>query len=791
MDIFEIEEPIMLRKLILLTIFLFPLLQFSQNFSELWEGHFSYYNISEVVQGNNKIYASAENAIFSYDTETNELSTITTINGLSGETINTISYSEIYELLIIGYENGLIEIVFDNDDDVLSVVDIIEKPTIISNNRGINHFNIVDNLVYISADYGISVYDLERLEFGDTYFIGSSGEQIQVTQTTILNDFIYASCLGNNGIRKAQVSNPNIIDFNNWSIISTGDFTAIEAVGNQLYTVRTDRKIYRITSDVLSELFTYPTLPVSLKSINQNLAVVLNNVVYFYDANFNVINQVSTNSEYDTSFTSATITLEDIFVGTTDFGVLKTSVSSSSTFEEIRPDGPLLNIPFALQAEPNGVWVTYGEHNLFLDPNPRDRRGVSHLVNESWINIPYNQVLGAVDLKAININPFNLSQVFINSYNNGILEINDNTPTILYDQTNSGLESLIVPTNPNIISIRVGTSSFDDNSLLWTLTNLVERQVKTYNPSNNQWQSYDLSEIILDPFDNNGFNDLVIGNDNTKWIGSYGKGLIAFNENNGNKLIKNIVSEEENMPTELITALALDKRNQLWIGTFKGLRVLFNTSNFFTDENVRAEEIIILEDGVAKELLFEQQITDIKVDGSNNKWIGTGNSGLFYFSSDGQETIFHFTKDNSPLPSNLINDISIDDQNGIVYIATGKGLVSFRAGGSSPNLDLEKAFVYPNPVRPRFDIVEKKVKIKDISENVNIKITDIEGNLVAEAQSRTNQRYNGYNLEIDGGTAFWNGKNLANNVVASGVYLIMISDLDTFETKVLKLMVVR
>jgi len=77
------------------------------------------------------------------------------------------------------------------------------------------------------------------------------------------------------------------------------------------------------------------------------------------------------------------------------------------------------------------------------------------------------------------------------------------------------------------------------------------------------------------------------------------------------------------------------------------------------------------------------------------------------------------------------------------------------------------------------------------SENVNIKITDIEGNLVAEAQSRTNQRFRGFNLEIDGGTAYWNGKNLANNIVASGVYLVMLSDLDSFETRAIKLMVVR
>ena len=104
---------------------------------------------------------------------------------------------------------------------------------------------------------------------------------------------------------------------------------------------------------------------------------------------------------------------------------------------------------------------------------------------------------------------------------------------------------------------------------------------------------------------------------------------------------------------------------------------------------------------------------------------------------------------------------------------------------------MSNAYIYPNPVRPNFDTVEDKVKIKDISENVNIKITDIEGNLVAEAQSRINLRHRGFNLEIDGGTAYWDGKNLSNNSVASGVYLVMLSDLDTFETKVLKVMIIR
>ncbi|MGC1633442.1 MAG: two-component regulator propeller domain-containing protein, partial [Gelidibacter sp.] len=277
--------------------------------------------------------------------------------------------------------------------------------------------------------------------------------------------------------------------------------------------------------------------------------------------------------------------------------------------------------------------------------------------------------------------------------------------------------------------------------------------------------------------------------------------LIGYSFNGSGNSVKFIASEESNMPADNVKSLAMDNNNQLWIGTIKGLRVLYNTESFFTNNNITVKEIVILDDGIPKELLSNQVISDIEVDGSNNKWIGTGQSGVFYFSPDGQETIYHFTTANSPLPSNTINDISIDTQTGKVYIATPKGLVSFNSGGSKADEELVNAFAYPNPVRPEYDIlgannlndINKGVKIKGITENVNIKITDIEGNLVAEAQSRVNLRssQSSYNFAIDGGTAIWNGKNLANNIVASGVYLIMISDLDSFETKVLKLLIIR
>lgn len=782
----------MLKRIAVLLIYLTSTLQFAQDYSAEWKGYFSYYNIKEVVRGGDKIYAAAENAIFSLDTQTNNIEELTTVHGLSGETISTIHYSDVYQLLIIGYENGLIEIAFDNDNDVLTIVDIIDKPTIPPTNKRINHFNDFENVVYISTNYGISVFDLERLEFGDTYFIGNSGSQIKVHQTTISGDFIYAACEDSGGIRKADIRETNLIDYQNWQTITSGNFLAVEDVEGILFATGTNRRMYNITNDILSETFLYADTPLDVKSAEGNLIVTTRNNVFVYDNTFNLVSQVSVGEPFITRFTSASVHSGNLYIGTQGFGILKAAINGPTNFEEIHPDGPLLNNPFSIQVGSSGLWVTYGEYTLFFNPYPLNNRGFSQFQDDVWINTPYSEVFDAKCLNAIALNPFNDSQVFISSFFSGLLEVTDGIPSTLHNQTNSGLESLILPGNPSYIDLRVGASVFDTEGLLWTVTSRIDSPLKSYNPNSNQWNSYSFTDIISDGFGggNEGFSDVAIDNNNTKWVASNNFGLIGYNERE-NPNIKQIAGEEENIPSNFITALEIDKRDQLWVGTLRGLRVVYNPSVIFTDAGVEANEIIILEDGIAKELLFQQFVTDIKVDGANNKWIGTANSGVFYFSSDGQNTIFHFTKDNSPLPSNTINEIALDNANGNVYIATSRGLVSFQSGGSSPNEDFSDVFAYPNPVRPAFDIVEEKVKIQGVSENVNIKITDIEGNLVAEAQSRTNLRYRGYNLEIDGGTAFWNGKNLANNIVASGVYLVMLSDLDTFETKVLKLMVVR
>ncbi|MFD2822671.1 two-component regulator propeller domain-containing protein [Lacinutrix iliipiscaria] len=771
---------------------------FSQDFSNDWEGYFSYLDIADISQSEEKIYAAADNAIFTYDMNTNEIEKISTINGLSGETISAIHYSSNNELLIIGYQNGLMEIVFDDDDDVLTIIDIFEKPTISPENKIINHFNEYNDVVYISTDYGISVYDLNNLEFGDTYFIGDLGTQIKVKGTTIFNEELYAVS-SDAGVRKALVANPNLIDYQQWETISNiTNWSGIESIENRLFAIRSNRRLYEIVDDSFSVFQIYDFPPVDIRNVNDKLIVTTEKEVFIYNNTLLQIFNATVNEEYDPIFTSCTVTpSEDVFIGTTGelvdgkpgYGLLKTSFTNPLEYDSIHPESPLLNEVFSIEVYANQVWVVYGGHSISYGLTGANRKtGISHFKDEQWINTPYDTIAATItrpwNLSDVSVNPFNLDQTFVTSFYSGLIETNLELPVTIYNQDNS----TIIPFAGSFHITPF--SKYDEDGALWVLNSRVTLALNKFDDG--VWTDYDLSDVIDSPGASFGFSDIAFAQDGTMFIGSYAHGVIGTSISGGTiNDIRSLYSEEQNMPNQYVTSIAMDNRNQLWIGTFKGLRVLYNTSNFFSAPSLSANEIVILEDDVPKELLSQQIISGIAVDGSNNKWIATIGAGLFYFSPDGQQTIFHFTSDNSPLPSNNIIDIAIEDSDGTLYIGTDKGLLSFNPGGSAPTDSLEEAYVFPNPVRPEFNIDQDKVKIRGIAKNVNIKITDIEGNLVAEAETRTNTRYKGYNLEIDGGTAFWNGKNLSNNIVASGVYLVMLSDLETLETKVLKVMVVR
>lgn len=759
--------------------------------SSEWNAYFSYNLISDIENDGHIIYFASYNSVFSYNIYSQEIEKYDTLKGLSGDEISAFYHSSEKNIISIGYKNGFLQIIDLNANSIINIYDIINKPTISPNIKEINHFYEIDEELIISTGYGISVYNLSTFEFGDTYYIGDFASFLNISSTISDENYLYASS-PELGIFRCNLSS-NLIDFNNWENIYFGNVN--ELLSNESNILFYDNNnIKMIQNDNIISLLSLGNQINSINFYDSKFTITSESNCLVFNNQLNQLLDTFNSNDYLASFNNGITIDNKTLIGTKEKGVIIIQNSGQSHLYLI-PDGPIENNVFTVETLNNFTWISYGDYTEYFNPHPLKSSGLSSF-NEStnsWYNINKDSIPSeAVNLNNIAINPFDNNNVFVSSFHGGLLELNNLSVFEFYNNENSGLESLSIG-NSNYNSVRISDIEFDQDGILWLLNSRIDSPLKSFNLTTNNWSSFDFTDIIDDGLnDELGFNDIEIDSEGNKWIAGLNSGLIGFNENFGSPLIRKIFNQDQsNMPSPYVKSIAIDKNNHLWIGTIKGLRVLYNTTGFFDSPSISTQQIIIIEDGIPRELLEQQYITDIEVDGGNNKWVGTIGSGVFYFSSNGQQTIYHFTKENSPLPSNNINDIGINSFNGKVYFATDQGLVSFKTGSSLTSDSFSTSFVYPNPVRPSFDSESKKIKISGLTQNVNIKITDIEGNLVAEAQSNINNRYNNFNLEIDGGKAFWNGRNLSNRPVSSGVYIIMLSDLDSYETKILKLMIIR
>lgn len=751
-----------------------PFASISQNL--LWEGYFSYNEVRDLSESENRLFAACETALFSKNRSTNEIKTFNTVDGLSGETISTIYHSQQFNRTFVGHDNGLLIMINEATEEITLLVGIRDQAGgIPPNKKKINHIYEYNSKLYISTDFALVEFKLTDFTFGDTFYISPTGAQAEVLETTVLNEEIYAVTL-NHGIRKAPLSNPNLVNFESWQTFNGDFWRGIVTFNEQLVAINSNNIIYRFIGTSPSIVLNIGQPFLDLRSRGDKLIAATATRVIVMNESFGQMASIQNTSIPDltSNFTSATIIGDSIYIGTFENGVIETSVTNPSAFEVLLPQGPNKNNIFSITVTPSGtLWATYGDYSQFNNPYPLDEYGISKLAEAQWLNIPYEELLGAKSIVRITVNPTNENIVYASSYFSGLLKLEDDVATTLYNATNSSLESLVLAGNPTYgPDIRIEQTAFDRDGNLWASNGLIANMFKVMR-SNGQWQSYDVSDV-LGGFTGN--SRMSVDKNNTKWLCTLDEGLIAFNENFNNRLIKITEGQNEgNLPSSAVQCAVVDNRNQLWIGTRRGLRILPSVDRFLNEDELTTNSIIILDDGLAQELLFGQFVTDIAVDGANNKWIGTADAGVFQFSPNGQQTLQRFTTANSPLPSNVINDIEINGTTGEVFIATAKGMVSFKGTSTKPNDNLQDVYVYPNPVRPGFD---GTVKISGLTSKANVKITDIEGNLVYEEIS-------------EGGTIEWDTTAFGKYKVASGVYMIFISTDDALDTTVKKVMIVR
>jgi len=774
-----------MKKIFSLYILLFSLVISAQtDYSASWEDFYSYNNVKDFTKVDTIIYALTDNAIFTYDVLSGEINKISSIQGLSGDTTSAIYYNETFNRVVIGYENGLVEVV-DDDGSITISSDIVNFNQ--SGEKSINHISEFNNKLYLSTPFAVVVYDIENLEFGDTYFIGNNSSSVKINETIISNNVIYAAT--EEGVFKADITSNLLIDFNNWQQLFNGrDFKGVTTFKNDLYVIE-NSKLFAFDGASLTEKVKFNKEIKNIKSTNTNLCISLDKEARIYDSSMNLVQEFTPNSEYDYSLNTAFFEDDMVFLATKEFGILETTISQPTTYSEIHPEGPLSNAVFSITAQNNDLWVVYGGYNSTFTPL-NIRNGFSKFNGENWINTNFNSSLPN-DLVDVTIDPSHENRVYISALgasNNieakptgGLLVVEDNVLVQTYNHLNSSLTPILIslPT----INIRVGGSTFDSNGNLWA-TNYETGEELVKLSENGQWSSVDLGVVQTSAAP--GLSEIIVDRNNSIWIGSRRNGAYVYNENGNRKKALIAAPNEGNLPDLNVRTIAVDRSNRIWLGTKFGLVVYSNASGVFDEVATNAQPVVINgdENGFGDRLLGNQTINSILVDGADNKWFGTDSGGVLCTNPSGQTTIAIFSKKNSPLPSNRILKISADKEAGKVYFATDKGIVAYNSNVVPFGDVLEAVYAYPNPALKNHETVTIDGRNgTHLPKGTNVKILDVAGNLVHETNVIEGQ-------ELQGGKVVWNKRNLEGNKVASGIYIVLLSNDDASETAVTKIAII-
>ena len=295
------------------------------DYSSDWEDFYSYNNVKDFIKVNSTIYAIVDNAAFIYDLNINETQKISSIHGLSGKETSSIYYSSATDRFVIGYDSGLIEIIDKNGK--ITIANDIERLDV-TGLKQINQISEFENNLYLSTPFGIVQYDIVNLNFGDTYYIDENSNAVFVSQTAISENIIYAATV--KGIYSADLTNPNLIDFNNWKQPEgdlVGDFTAISLFNGDILTAQ-NNSLYRIVqSNKLELIDTYPQSIINIKSSSQFITVTLSSAAYVLNTSWTRIYVATPTDTYAFNLNSAYTDEEGLNMATTTFGILKKNFS--------------------------------------------------------------------------------------------------------------------------------------------------------------------------------------------------------------------------------------------------------------------------------------------------------------------------------------------------------------------------------------------------------------------------------------------------------------------------------
>jgi hypothetical protein len=729
-----------------------------------------YNTVKCIAAGSEEIFASTGSSIIVYNKEYNELKKMSPLTGLSETGISAIGWSGEKNILIIAYTSTNLDLL--NKSTVFNIPDINNK--YIPGDKKINRIRSLGKYAYLATSFGIVIIDLVKMEIHDTWKPGPGPENNEVFDIAFGNNRVYAAT--NLGMWYADLTNQGLAYFGNWDqinslpdpgsrctlVIFSGEMlyvnvSQVSSTGDMIYAIGNDTRLFSFNPGVFNSSFDTAPAGFTVSSAGS---------LIYYGSDGSLKRTISSYGWGIPNISQGIIENNDVWISDINYGLVQGK--NMTIFSSLSLSGPASNDVVNITSENGKTIICAGGAD-----NSWNRLNRSLQVS-AYENSQFTNIVSGTEGDAMRsiIDPGNNSHFFVSTWGDGLLEYNDNVLVKHYNSSNSPLQNGSAAGS----GIKICGLAMDKSKNLWITQTDVTGRIKILKPEGT-WIVYPLT------IDAPVAGDIISTEKGQKWItlpGGYG--LFIIDDNNtpdvftDDKARKLTITDSDDKIINTVFSAAEDLDGNIWIGTDQGPVIYYNTDQVF-DDDVRGYRIKVPRNdgsGLADYMLGTESVTSISVDGANRKWLGTKSSGVYLLSADGTTMLKNYNEQNSPLFSDSIASVAVDNLNGEVWFGTSEGVLSVRETAISGKQAYDNVYSFPNPVREDY---EGNVTITGLMKDTQIKITDVSGNLVFETMS-------------EGGQAVWDLSTYNRHRVSTGVYLIFCANNDGSKSYVTKILVI-
>ncbi|NNF57552.1 MAG: regulator [Rhodothermaceae bacterium] len=733
------------------------------------------------------VWTATTGGVFAYAPSSGEITRYTPVEGLSGVEASALVYDPARDAIWLGYEDGVLDRLEVATGDVSSFFDIARADQF--TDRGINRIRINGDSLFVATAFGLVVFDAAREEVRDTY-----SRLGPLDPGTPVNDAIVAPLPGgavqglwlatDAGVVYADLASPNLQQPSAWTRddAAPAPATCLAVYQERLHACASQDALVRQAEGTWTPGFFTGAAILDIVAEESRLLGISQFRVFRFEVNVG-------RSDYAVGALTSLRALAvgpdgQIWVGDGKDGLIRLPEPGTETgsvnvepTQVVIPEGPLLNTVAGLAVGPDGtLWVSH--------TRPSGRTGFSRLDANGWTTFASDDPgldIATLTYESASVGPD--GTFYAGSEGDGLTEVTPEGIVRTYRDDNSTLASAST-SNPTFI---VAADAMPDASGELWVTNRGAPLPLHVRTVDGQWQGLPHppgvpSSVLLDR--------LVIDSFGNKWVtvrssaSAAGLGLAAISTG-GDPLspaddqgfyINEVGVSGVGLPSADVKALAFDLDDRLWIGTARGLAIIFSPGSAFGgDPSLVQPQWARTADG-ASFLLRDLDIADIAVDPAGQKWLAS-TTGAWLLNADGDTVVRQFSQENAPLFSDNIVAVAVDETTGRVYFATELGLQSVEGEASAPSPTVVDLTVAPSPYRP--DQHSQGVLISGLVAETTVRVLTLDGQVVATLDGR-------------GGSVRWDGRDDRTGGLAhSGVYLVAAIAANGEETAYGKIAVLR